>query len=219
MNTTPDNHFDSLLFDMDGTLWDAVNSYCAVWNAAIAHCCPSVPQVTYERLEPMMGRPMDVIFNEFIGDNAPYDYFMEHLHSEESRLMPQLGGRLYPGVFDTVRKLSADFRLFLVSNCTPNGLPNFLAYTGMTPFFTDTISFGETGREKDYNIRLLIEKHGLKKPLYIGDTKGDGRSAHAAGIPFAWADYGFGHGVDGQEFTISRLSDLLDICRPLGQKS
>ena len=25
--------FDSLIFDMDGTLWDAVDSYVAVWNA------------------------------------------------------------------------------------------------------------------------------------------------------------------------------------------
>ena len=24
--------FDSLIFDMDGTLWDAVDSYCEIWN-------------------------------------------------------------------------------------------------------------------------------------------------------------------------------------------
>ena len=28
--------FDSLIFDMDGTLWDAVDSYVAVWDATFA---------------------------------------------------------------------------------------------------------------------------------------------------------------------------------------
>ncbi len=29
-------NYDSVIFDMDGTLWDAVDSYCRVWNATIA---------------------------------------------------------------------------------------------------------------------------------------------------------------------------------------
>ncbi|MBQ7851826.1 MAG: HAD hydrolase-like protein [Muribaculaceae bacterium] len=24
--------FDSIIFDMDGTLWDAVDSYCKIWD-------------------------------------------------------------------------------------------------------------------------------------------------------------------------------------------
>ena len=29
---------DGLIFDMDGTLWDAVDSYVKIWNATIAEC-------------------------------------------------------------------------------------------------------------------------------------------------------------------------------------
>ena len=215
MNTTPDNHFDSILFDMDGTLWDAVDSYCAVWNATIAECCPEAPEVTYDRLSKYIGRPLRVIFDDIIGRHADYDYFMERLRVNEDRLLPVLGGKLYPGVFDTIRELAKDFRLFMVSNCTPLGLPNFLAFTGMKPFFTDHISFGDTGREKDCNIRLMIERHALKHPLYVGDTVGDMRSSHAAGTEFAWAAYGFGRDVDGYDYSIDRIEELLDICKPL----
>ena len=74
MSTSTDSHFDSIMFDMDGTLWDAVTSYCTVWNATIRQCCPDVPEVTYDRLVKMMGRPLDIIFNEIIGTAAPYDH-------------------------------------------------------------------------------------------------------------------------------------------------
>lgn len=215
MNITPDNHFDGILFDMDGTLWDAVSSYCAVWNATIAECCPEVPEVTYDRLSKYMGRPLRVIFDDIIGDHTDYGYFMERLGVNEDRLMPVLGGKLYPGVFDTIRELSKSFPLFMVSNCTPLGLPNFLEFTGLKPFFTDHISYGDTGLEKDRNIRLMAEKYVLKHPLYVGDTVGDMRSAHAADAEFAWAAYGFGHDVEGYDYRIDRVEDLLSICKPL----
>ena len=86
MKISTDSHFDSILFDMDGTLWDAVDSYCAVWNATIGDCCPGVTPVTYDRLVKLMGRPLDVIFNQMIGSGADYDCFMESCTTELSRL-------------------------------------------------------------------------------------------------------------------------------------
>ena len=99
----------------------------------------------------------------------------------------------------------------MVSNCTADGLPVFLEYTGLRPLFTDTISYGENGQEKDHNIALLVRRHGLKAPLYIGDTAGDCRCSHSAGVPFAWASYGFGTGVTDADYTLGCISDLLKI--------
>ena len=42
------------------------------------------------------------------------------------------------------------------------------------------------------NIKALVERNGIAKPLYIGDTQGDCDEAHRAGVPFAFAAYGFG---------------------------
>ena len=37
-----------------------------------------------------------------------------------------------------------------------------------------------------------MERNGIAHPLYIGDTQGDCDEAHRAGVPFAFAAYGFG---------------------------
>ncbi len=200
--------YDSLLFDMDGTLWDAVDSYIAVWNRTIDELCPEVPHVTRKALLPMMGLPLDHIFGQLVGDASPREVFMARLDANEQAMMPELGGVLYPGTRQTLEELSKTHRLFLVSNCTEHGLPNFLQFTGLTPLFTDAVSFGDTGRDKDYNIALIVRRHGLERPLYIGDTAGDCRSAHAAGVPFAWAAYGFGRGVEDAEYRLDDITEL-----------
>lgn len=204
-------HFDSLLFDMDGTLWDAVDSYCAVWNRTIDDCCPDVPHVSYDNLACLMGKPLEYIFGKIIGGACGLETFMERLTVNEKELMPRLGGRLYHGVRETVAALSRTHRLFMVSNCTADGLPVFLKFTGLEPFFTDAVSYGETGHEKDANIAMLVKKYALERPLYIGDTEGDGNAAHAAGVPFAWASYGFGKNVDNADYVLADITELPDI--------
>jgi phosphoglycolate phosphatase len=49
---------------------------------------------------------------------------------------------------------------------------------------------------KNHNIKLLMDKHGLKTPVYVGDTEGDGQQSRLAGIPFVFVSYGFGQTDD-----------------------
>ncbi len=196
---------------MDGTLWDAVDSYCAVWNATIRRCCPQVMPVSRRQLTDMMGKPLRTIFDAIIGNVYPFDDFFRELLLDEDRIMPVAGGVLYPGVRDTIATLAESHTMIMVSNCNAAGLPTFLEFTGLKRYFTDHISFGETGCDKDRNIATMVERHNLKAPLYIGDTMGDCMAAHRAGVPFAWASYGFGQNVENQEYTLGCISDLLRI--------
>ena len=210
-------NYDSVIFDMDGPLWDAVDSYCRVWNATIAETKLDVPEVTRRQLCELMGTPLESILHNLLdGSDVDPDNFLRRLLDNECRMMPELGGRLYEGVRPTLQRLhDSGTRMFMVSNCGPDGLTNFLAYTGLSDFFTETLSFGATGVEKDVNIRRLVACYNLKAPLYVGDTAGDCRSSHAAGIDFAWARYGFGHHVSGAEHTIDSITQLCDIVAPL----
>ncbi len=200
--------FDSLMFDMDGTLWDAVDSYCTIWNETLRECGVKSKEITRPELIRMMGTPLDGIIAELVPEHAGDPYFTDMLEANESKMMPRLGGRLYSGAAETIKTLAADYKLFMVSNCGRDGLPNFLKFTGLEPYFTDCISYGDTERGKDVNIATLMERYNLKAPLYIGDTAGDLRASHAAGIPFAWAAYGFGCGISGQDFTLAEISEL-----------
>ena len=50
--------YDSIIFDMDGTLWDAVDSYAAIWNRTLADCSVRRPPVTRDELISLMGKPL-----------------------------------------------------------------------------------------------------------------------------------------------------------------
>lgn len=202
---------DALIFDMDGTLWDAIDSYCAVWNATAADC-GAVLDVRYDDLLPLMGRPLADIYDKLAGgcdvDRERFMYMLEH---NEREMMPRLGGRLYPGVRETLVGLRTHgLRLMMVSNCSARGLDNFMSYTGLGPLFDDTLTYGETGCDKDVNLRTLAMRYNMRRPLYVGDIQRDADSTHRAGMEFVWASYGFGHVADA-DYKIDKFSDLTDL--------
>lgn len=207
MSTQTD--FDSIIFDMDGTLWDAVDSYCAIWNESFRRMGIE-RRVSRDELLSMMGKPLDVIASHIChGIDMDTERFCSILRKVDTELMPQLGGTLYSHVAEDLKALSKRYRLLMVSNCGPDGLRMFLDYTGLRPYFTDTLTHGETSLPKEDNISLLIDRHGLERPVYVGDIQGDADSTHRAGLPFIWAAYGFGT-VSDAEYRIDCFHDLIE---------
>lgn len=205
-------YFDSLIFDMDGTLWDAVPSYCKIWEYTLDEFGLGDIKVTREELDRLMGKPVDVLVDTIVTRHVDRTRFLAALDANEDRLMPVLGGRLYPRVKETIRELARDHKLFMVSNCSPKGAVNFMAYSGLTDCFTDSLTYGQTHVGKDVNIATLVSRYGLASPLYVGDTQGDADASHRAGVPIAWAAYGFGH-VSDPDYIIKKFSDLIKLVK------
>lgn len=205
-------YFDSLIFDMDGTLWDAVPSYCKIWEYTLDEFGLGDIKVTREELDRLMGKPVDILVDTIVTRHVDRTRFLEALDANEDRLMPVLGGRLYPGVKETIRELARDHKLFMVSNCSPKGAVNFMAYSGLTDCFTDSLTYGQTHVGKDVNIATLVSRYGLASPLYVGDTQGDADASHRAGVPIAWAAYGFGH-VSDPDYIIKEFSNLIELVK------
>lgn len=202
--------FDGIILDMDGTLWDAVDSYCLVWNVTLDQFGVKGNPVTREMLIDQMGRTIDLIIDSLAPQFSGNKSFLDKLVDNERQMMPKLGGRLYDGVTETIKTLHNSHKLFMVSNCLKEGLPDFLNFTGLKPYICDTLSNGDTGLGKADNITLIAERHNLKAPLYVGDTQGDFDACRQAGVTFAWAAYGFGK-VKDPPFTLSKFSDILRI--------
>ena len=200
--------YDSIIFDMDGTLWDAVDTYAYIWNTVFSRL-GLPPTVTREQLISLMGKPIDVIVRAICGPRPQdqLDRIQTEILASEGDITVKMGGKLYPGVRDTLGLLSRDYKLFMVSNCGPEGLHNFLKFTGLGDRITDTLTHGQTGLPKEGNIQLLMERYSLRSPVYVGDVQGDSDSAHRAGIPMVWAAYGFGK-VKDAEYTINSISEL-----------
>ena len=82
--------------------------------------------------------------------------------------------------------------LGIVSNCQEDYIETFLDYYGLWKYITDTENAGRTGKSKGENIRLVVERNGFDRVLYVGDTQKDCDAADLAGVPFVHAAYGFG---------------------------
>lgn len=201
-------HVDGILFDLDGTLWDAVAGICTAWNRGLEKC--GVPlHFAEEEIRGCMGMLLEDIAAKLMPDLTPErrSEVMAVCAAEQADYLARHGGTLYDGVEDTLKKLAARCPLFIVSNCQSGYIEGFLAVTGLGQYFTDFTCPGETGRPKGENIALLVERHRLKHPVYVGDTQGDYNAASSAGVPFLHAAYGFGT-IDHDVPFVERFTDL-----------
>jgi len=199
---------DSLIFDMDGTLWDAVDTYAHCWTEVLRQ--NGINKVfTKQDIQGYMGMELKQIYRELFPD-AP-DELMEKIYNDiiakEEELIPQMGGKLYPDVMEGLQVLSKKYKLFMLSNCQAGVIRDFMNYTGTKALFTDYIEYGSNFEPKHINMKILIEKHRLQSPVYIGDTDSDGKQTRLAGIPFAFVSWGFGH-TDSYNFRFKTMKDL-----------
>lgn len=187
--------FDSIILDVDGTIWNTTEVVAEAWNKAIDKFYPQVPHVTAEILKGQFGKTMDVIADNLFSllSEADKKILMKKCcEYEQAAILENTKNITYDGVVETIKKLSAKMPVFIVSNCQSGYIELVMKKNGITSFITDIECFGNTGLLKDENIRLIIKRNKLKSPVYVGDTQGDFEACKKADIPFIWAAYGFG---------------------------
>lgn len=202
-----DHNTDSIIFDMDGTMWDAIDTYATIWNKAFEQM-NMTQRITRQDLLDLIGTPIDDIMRHFV-EESMVQPLLDTIATLVPEELPRLGGRMYDGVQEGVAQLAKHYRLFMLSNCDELELPIFTRYAGIEPYITDTLAYGNTRLPKSDNMRLLMERHGLQQPVYVGDTDGDCRESHRAGIPFVWMSYGFGstHNSELQFDTFTQMTN------------
>jgi phosphoglycolate phosphatase len=186
--------FDSIIFDLDGTLWDATNVTAHGWNSALVHLKLGQFKVSAEQVKEVCGLPNSECI-ERIFKNVPDVNLVElekNLDMEEEAAFKKCLGKLYPGVEDGITKLKQSLPLFLVSNCQTWYLKRFWQQSGLEQYFEGQDCNGNENNPKHIMIKNLIQKHNLSYPMYIGDTGGDKTSCDKVGVTFGYAAYGFG---------------------------
>ena len=202
--------FDALIFDLDGTLWDATEASAIGWaRAARSHGLERGP--TADDIGRVCGLTFEAcartLFPELPEDRL--QALMSDLGPGEERAVREHGGRLYPGVADGLRRLAERVPLDLLSNCHRWYLEVFLEQTGLEDVFRDTLCHGDTGFDKAGNLELLRERRALRSPVYVGDTPGDAEACRRAGFTFVYAAYGFGEVAAPRFESFDALSDHL----------
>lgn len=208
--------FDGLILDVDGTIWNTTGIVAEAWNKTIDIFFPQVPHVNAEILKGQFGKTMDVIADNLFGVLSAEDkkILMEKCCIyEQKALLDNTKNITYEGVIETLKKLSSIIPIFIVSNCQSGYIELVIEKNKITPLIKDFECFGNTGKSKAENIKLVARRNGLKSPVYVGDTQGDYEACKEAGVPFIWAAYGFGKPEDNNYYakldSFTQLESLL----------
>ena len=172
---------DSIIFDVDGTLWDSTEICAKAWTDVIHRETSLSLTINASTLKGLFGR-----------------------------LLPDIASVLFADLEKTLQQLKENYRLFIVSNCQAGYIEVFLETSGLGSYFEGHLCPGDTGNAKADNICKIIQEYHLKAPVYVGDTLGDFNATKTAGIPFVFASYGFGQ-VPSPDYTIHCPGDLLNI--------
>ncbi|MHC1681438.1 MAG: HAD family hydrolase [Clostridiaceae bacterium] len=203
----------NIIFDVDGTLWNTTEVVAKSWNKAISEVGGTEAKVTASILQKEFGKPMDVIADNLFHDVDKEKRFLileQCCKYEHDYILEHTDDLLYPDVKETIKKLSEKFGLYIVSNCQSGYIELFMEKAGIKEYIKDHECFGNTSKNKGENIKHLIERNNLDDVFYVGDTQGDYEATVFAGIPFIFAEYGFGN-VESYYMTIGNIKELLNL--------
>ena len=206
-------HYESLIFDIDGTLWDSRQLVAEGYNLqlrdeGLEHLC-----VNAEQLRPLFGKVLkdiaDILFASIDKDKR-YD-LMKRCMDRENRYLQENECRIgYPQVKETLEALAQKHRLFIVSN-SEKGYPDLcMDKLGLRHLISGYLCFGDTGTSKGQTILRLMREHEISSCIYIGDTQGDLEACQEAGIPFIFAAYGLGQ-AESWDARIDSIEALLSM--------
>ncbi len=203
---------DSVIFDLDGTLWDVSGTCATAWNHVVAENGIDFRNVTAADVASVMGKPhRDCIEAVYQGlTEKEIDFIYKETLVKDHRALAQSGGDLYEGVAQGLEKLAQHFPLYIVSNCQAGYIEAFLQQYGYGSLFKDFECWGNTGQAKSENLRAVMHRNDLSSTVYIGDTLGDMQAAQACAIPFIQVTYGFGAPIQGY-LQASSFAELVDI--------
>lgn len=213
MNTSLKNKYDSIIFDLDGTLWDSSTNVVLAWQTAKEQVNYIKEDFTKPMIHSITGMTYKAIFETLLPylNEEQREEFKTIAGKNELEILYEKGGELYPGLEDTLKYLSAKYKLFIVSNCQSGYIEVFFKISGLEHYFLGHQCYGTKSLPKADNIKDIVNDHKLKAPVYVGDTMGDYNAATKAGVPFIFADYGFGVVKEDQVATISGLGEMVDI--------
>ena len=206
---------ESLIFDIDGTLWDSRALVAKGYNQHLCEVGHPELQVDVEFLKTVFGKTMHEIADIMLSSipvPERYEILDGCMRCEHLVLESDPCDMAFPGVVETLEALSKKYRLFIVSN-SQCGYPELLMNKlSVGHLFQGHLCYGDTGTSKGQTIKTLMQRHNIQSAVYIGDTQGDLDACREADVPFIFCTYGFGtpDSYDAKIDTFSELPQVLD---------
>lgn len=203
-----------IIFDLDGTLWDTAEATYKIVNDYLKENGYSF-EVSQDVIIENMGFEFDVCAEHYFPklDKKEALMLLDKIYEKEAELLNQgfVIGKVYPGVTETIKKLSKKYNICIVSNCSNDFyIESFLKTADVSSYVVDYIAASNFFISKAEAIRKIKKKYMAEKAIYVGDTLKDQVSAADAGCQFVCVRYGFGDGVVSK-YSIKNIEELIGL--------
>jgi len=198
----------SLLFDLDGTLWDVTEVTLESTNLIAKKY--NQPEISKNTVIKSFGKQIEECAkNYFPSLNINESLkLMEELDILKLKLLNKENVYIYKDVIDTIKLLSKTYDLYIVSNTLSNEyIESFLNITKLNNYFKSYIAAGTLNLTKGETINYLKEKDNLEKVIYIGDTEKDLEASKYSNSSFIFVKYGFGKDIN-TKYSIKEIKEL-----------
>lgn len=206
---------NSVIFDLDGTLWEVIES--TYKSANIIANKYNLKEISKDTICKVFGMSRE---------SAARAYFPNMRLRESTKLIDEIaiinienlknnGGNVYPNVKDVLNKLVDKYDLYIVSNTAEvEYIRAFLNSADTKECFKNYIAASSLNISKADAIKKVIDDNKIEKAVYIGDTRIDLEAASANNIPFVQAKYGFGENLN-TDYSINEIKELLVVLKKI----
>lgn len=191
--------FDTILFDLDGTITDSAPGVMNAFHYALSAF--GIEPESHAELKKVVGPPLTYSFHTFYG--VPEERVPEIMEYYLSYYLPRgiYENSVYPGMEELFQRLrAAGKRLVVASSKRQDGVDTVMVHFGLDKYFDLMAGSDQSaGRvEKSHVIRYILDTLGIddiSTAILVGDRKYDVEGA----LPFGLATVGVLHGYGSEE--------------------
>lgn len=209
--------YNSVLFDLDGTLTDSAPGIIDCATYAFSSLGYEIPDL--QELRTFIGQPLSSSFARFGMDPETVEIAITAFRKRYAD-SGKFRNDVYPGIEELLSRLKEKgYRLFVATS-----KPEPLAREILTHFYLDTYfdeiagaSLDRSRESKEAVIAYLLSKKDIGSSVMIGDTDYDVIGARKHGIPCIAVSWGYGykksmleHGACGYAEDMDMLFHLID---------
>ena len=206
----------AIIFDFDGTLVDSEITIYQCFQTITNYLAPE--RIDYAK-NILIGPPLRDTASEILGSNhqGQLNEFVKlfiEMHDEHAIKNTQP----YPGVIDTLKKLSSKgISMAVATNKRDAPTINLIKHFDWQEYFAfiECSDSKSQIRNKDEMIQEILKNNNFNSALFVGDTVNDGLSANLNQLPFILASYGYGRNQDWSKvklkFGIQKFSEILQL--------
>lgn len=188
------DNFDTLLFDLDGTLTDSTEGIVRCLEYALERMGFDIPEDTNK----FLGPPLYRSFAEFCGMNEEQVNEAVRIFRERYSTVGLFENRVYEGVPEMLKRLRDGGKRIMVATSKPEVYAvRIFDRFGLSQFFeiVGGANINGTRNDKDEVIEYVLGKAGISdrsSVLMIGDRRQDVIGAHKTGLKCMGILWGFG---------------------------